>query len=343
MTSDGSSTFYDSVPASANQAEENKIVRKALTNLPEPFLSGLKLNADISLYRYDEKANPPTATELIFNTIDENDVVWIATDIDGWWTLPEPEVPDLPRGWGDGSYDAIGRWANRILTLDGSFLPQKPEDAPAARNKLMDALSVMVKTKTAGYLIVNEPDGSGGYTRISAKVRLSGAPSIVSVNARGRHDFSIGLKAVDPVKYEFVAGDPDGYRVMPITPVNGIASVPIFNYGNTAVPIIIELSAGFQVTNSSIGSCPRIENFPNKIDIIRGTDSNVRLEIDTYNREALEVTYDGADVDLVENGRSSLPVIVDWIYLEPGPNTITLARFPANSSCNIYYKSGWIG
>jgi hypothetical protein len=431
------STFYDSVGPTDNQAKENKLVRKALTRLPEPFLSGLKLNQDISLYRYDEKTD--TATELILNTIDDNDVVWIASDIEGWWTLPEPEVPDLPRGWGDGSYDAIGRWTNRIMTLVGSFLPQRPEDAPAARDKLLDALSVMVKTKSSGYLIVTdfdqpiqiydaqeqadprtvvfttpnvsgiapgdyvrvsgikydteiqpnaannfnstasgflvtavEPGGIGvapsvtidrgeklgNYTggafpgggtikkivvRISAKVRLSGAPQITSVNARGRHDFSIGLRAVDPVKYEFVSGDPDGYRVIPVTPINGSASVSVFNYGNTAVPIIIELSSGFEVANSNIGSCPRIENFPQVIDIIKGTDPDVRLEIDTYNREVLKVTYDGEDVELVENGRASIPVIVDWIYLEPENNTLTFARFPAGSSCNIYYKSGWIG
>lgn len=338
-------TFYDSIGPLDNQERENKIVRKALTALPEPFLSGLKLKADISLYRYDEKTD--TATELIFNTIDENDVVWVVSDIDGWWTLPEPELPDLPRGWGDGSYDAIGRWVNRILTLNGSFLPQVPEDAPTARTKLIDALSVMVKSKSAGYLIVNEPNPSGGFTRRSAKVRLSGTPLITSVNARGRHDFSIGLKAVDPIKYEFVAGDPDGYQIEPISvgAGGGAASVAISNTGNTPVPIIIELSAGFTVSNPEPLSAPRITNATNEqfIDIIKSTPANTRLEIDTYNREVLLVTYDEGVVDNVENGRSNLPIIVDWIYLEPGVNTITLERFPANSTCNIYYKSGWIG
>ena len=324
--------YYDGVDATTNQAEQNRVVRTALTAYPEPYITGLKLNGDIALYRTD------TETELTLNTIDSNDVVWVVRDIEGWWTLPEPELPDLPRGWGDGSYDAIGRWANRLITLNGSFLTQEPEDAATARNTLMNYLSPMVKTTTAGYLIVTED----GTTKKAAKVRLSGAPQITSVNARGRHDFSIGLKAVDPIKYEFVDGDPDGYQATVITSSGSTITETITNSGNTAVPVIFEISANFP--NPSAPSYASIYNSDRdeRITILEGTDADVKLEIDTYNREVLEVDY-SVSTPAVTNGRSKVSVLVDWIYLDPGTNDIVLTGFPNGTSCTVYHRSGWIG
>ena len=325
--------FYDSVNPTVNQENENKVVNTALTALPTPFISGMKLEGGIRLY------NPATDTSLVLNTIDSNNVVWVVRDIEGWWTLPDPELPDLPRGWGDGSYDAVGRWANRLITLNGTFLPQGPSDVATARNALFDMISPMVKTQTAGYLIVTED----GTTQKAAKVRLSGSPLITSVNARGRHDFAIGLKAVDPIKYEFVDGDPDGYQNTTITESSGSGTTTITNSGNAAVPIIIETSAQFTIPDSN--NPPTITNTTSDqtITIIGATAANHKLEIDTYNREALDVTYSGSTVTNTENGRSKVSVLIDWIYLEPGTNTIEIAEFPTGGSVTIYYRSGWIG
>ena len=324
--------FYDSVEPTTNQERENRLVNRSLTSLPEPFISGLKLDADIALYRTSDQS------ELTLNTIDENNAIWVVSDIDGWWNVPQLELPDLPRGWGDGSYDGIGRWTNRLLTLTGSFLVQDPDDAPAARDKLIEYLSPLVKTDGAGYLIVDE-----GGRRLATKVRLSGPPSIISVNARGRHDFTVGLKAVDPLKYEFVAGDPDGYDSETITTTSGSGSATITNSGNAPVPIIIELSDGFSIPSSS--NPPTITNADSdqSITVIGATEANHRLEIDTYNREVLDVTYSGSTVTNVANGRSKASVLIDWIYLNPGTNDIELTNFPTGGTATIYYRSGWIG
>lgn len=339
VDSDGDGLIEFSEDAnSISQARENKIVRKALTAMPEPFLSGLKLEGEIQLY------NPTEDTTLTLNTIDANDVVWVVTDIDGWWTLPEPEVPDLPRGWGDGSYDAVGRWANRILNLTGAFLPQGPEDAFRARSTLIDILSPMVKTQGAGYLLVQEDDLDNPGQKITkaAKVRLSGPPLITSTNARGRHDFSIGLKAVDPIKYEFVSGDPDGYTTETINSSSSWEAT-IVNKGNVAVPIIIEISGISSVTDPDYP--PTITNDANDqiIELAGGVDSGHKLEIDTYNREVLDVTYTLGAVTNVANGRAKLPVLVDWIYLEPGSNRLYVTNEVSGSEWVIYYRSGWIG
>jgi hypothetical protein len=331
-------TFYDSVEPTTNQELENKLVRTALTKLPEPFLSGLKLKGDIAMYNTD------TQEELTLNTIDDNDVVWVVSNIEGWWTLPENELPDLPRGWGDGSYDAIGRWSNRLITLDGSFLPQRPEDAYAARAKLIDFLSPLVKTQGAGYLIVDEP-GPTGVIRKSAKVRLSGVPIISSTLARGRHDFSIGLKAVDPIKYEFVSvgatPDPDGYDTKIIN-ASTSWSGDVTNKGNIPVPVIFEISSLTSIPSASDPPTITLADTEDSIVIIGSVPANTRLEIDTYNREVLAVDY-SVTTPAVSNARSKASVLIDWIYLQPGENTIELTGFPTGSSCTVYFKSGWIG
>lgn len=316
------SNFYDpTLNLNPNvQAEENKLVNKALTKYPVPYFSGLKLQADIKL------------GDLVLNTIDNDNVVWVCTDIEGWWNFPDPEVPDLIRGWGDGSYDARGRWAARLMTLRGVFLTQDPSQVPAARAKLIEAADLVYK---GGWLTVNEGPWKGSF------VRLSGRPEIATISPRGRTEFAIGLRAADPIKYEFIEGVEDGYRTATLTPSS--PTVSINNIGNTTVPILIELSKGFTVSNPS--NPPTITNSATdqEMRIIGGTTATNQLEIDTYNREVLDVEYDDGEVLTVENGRAKVAVLSDWIYLQPGVNTLAITRFPAGSTCTIYYRSGWIG
>lgn len=320
--------FYDQAQDSLGrtQDEENKLVNTALTKYPAPYLSGLKLNEDVVF------------NDLVLNKIDDNGVVWVVTDIIGWWTLPEPELPDLPRGWGDGSYDAKGRWANRIITLNGSFMPQRPEDAAAARNELIQAANLI---KTGGWLIVYE-DGTNVNGK-AAYVRLSGSPQITSVNARGRHDFSIGLKAVDPIKYEYVDGNSDGYNSTTIT-LGGQATIE--NTGNVPVPVVFALTGGVGASDSNYWSI--INNTTaESINLVSSVSSSDVLEIDTYNREIIKVTPVQNGDDIVVNARNKAEVLVDWMYLEPGNNVIkyeTDNNTVSNSySCQILWRSGWIG
>lgn len=314
------------------QADENKVVNTSLTKLPQPYISGLKLNADVVI------------NGLTLNTIDNNDVVWVVSDIEGWWTLPDSELPDLPRGWGDGSYDAVGRYANRIITLTGSFLPQSPEDAAAARDELIRAINLV---KVGGWLVVYEdkleyPERNGK----AAYVRLSGVPQITSANARGRHDFSIGLKAVDPLKYEYVDGNPDGYQSANVTLGS---STTVTNTGNVPVPAIFVLTGGVSASANVIWTItntpPAVGDDAESINLVGSVANTQVLEIDTYNREILLVTPGTPDV--VVNGRNKAEILVDWIYLKPGVNTITFARTggtgSSSNNCQILWRSGWIG
>ena len=309
--------YYEPSVDQANQANENRLVRKALTQLPEPYISGLKLNADIEL------------NGLILNTIDANNVVWVVSDIDGWWNVPDPEVPDLPRGWGDGSYGAVGRWAARDMTLTGSFLTQEPAQVEVARNTLIEACDMV---KTGGWLIVNEPT-----TTKASYVRLSDRPYLQTVRARGRTDFSIGLRAVDPIKYEWVDGNEDGYEYVDI---NSGSTGSVVNSGNVPVPLVFEISGALTSTASNTTAIINTTS-GDQIDIVSTLDSDQTLEIDTYNREIIVV--DGATVT---NGRSKAAVLIDWIYAAPGTSVISFedtSNASSTAACRVYWRSGWIG
>ena len=210
-----------------NQREENNIVDRSLSPLPQPHLTGMKLQGDIAL------------GEFLFNTIDEYGVVWVITDIDGWWQHPEPDMPDIPRGFGDGSYDIKGRYQARIVNLQGSFLTPNPSLVEAARDRLIAATNLVYR---GAWL----KTGIESDNKRSSFVRLSGSPSIETVTARGRTDFSIGLKAADPIKYAWNDSDPDGYETVEVPATNrttGATGVEtVTNIGNVDVPVNFEIS-----------------------------------------------------------------------------------------------------
>lgn len=321
------------------QADENKLVNLALSKLPIPYISGLKLEADISI------------GSLVLNAIDtEGDttgVVWVCTDLDGWWNIPDPEFPELTRGWGDGSYDASGRYAARLITLNGSFLTQTPDQVEAARKKLIEAIDLVYR---GANLKVNEETRTrnlnGSYTATAspkvAFVRISGRPSIMSTKARGRHDFSIGLKAPDHVKYEYLEAT---YRTATLS--RG-SNTTITNTGNTRTPFIFEITG-----TTASGEKLTIQNEYQKdgvtvTETITGivkTGSSYTTEIDTYNRNVLRVTRSGGGaVTSTVTARGDVDAYVDWLQLYPGNNKITFSSTGSSTvSCKINYRSGWIG
>ena len=207
------------------QAQETKKVDKGLSPVPYPKITGLKLDAGISL------------GSLILNTIDENGVVWVCTDIEGWWNHPEPDIDDIPRGYGDGSYDVRGRYQARQLTLNGVFLVPDASYVAAARSKLIENTDLVY---TGNWLITNENPPKASY------VRLSGRPEITTVNPRGRTEFSIGLRAPDPLKYEWFAGNELGYRSVVIPGQSASPSVSgegsVVNTGNAYAPVVLEIT-----------------------------------------------------------------------------------------------------
>jgi len=211
--------FFESI----TQDEETTNVNKSLSPVPYPEITGMELNADITL------------NGLIFNTIDEDGVLWVCTDLTGWWGNSEPEVANIPRGLGDGSYDVRGRYAAREVQFSGVFLPPNKELISKAREKLISAIDLV---KTNGWLIVDEEPPRASL------VRLIDRPEIFTVNARGRTEFSFTLRASDPIKYEWIYNDRDGRNVQQID-MN--TNFNLVNEGNSPVPAVFEMRGPMEV------------------------------------------------------------------------------------------------
>lgn len=207
-----------------NQAQKNNAMDRSLAPLPYPNLTGAKLQGDIVL------------GDFVFNTIDEFGVVWVVTDIKGWWQPPSADTPDIARGYGDGSYDVQGRYNARDLSFEGSILVPDPELLESARDRLIAATNLVY---TGAWL------KTGLGPRRSAWVRLSGDVEIETTTARGRADFSVGLRAPDPIKYDWNDTEPDGYTVIEIPAKNvntgTSGSDTVVNIGNYEVPVYIEV------------------------------------------------------------------------------------------------------
>ena len=307
-----------------NQREENNTVDRGLIPLPQPHLTGMKLQGDIAL------------GEFLFNTIDQYGVVWVVTDIAGWWQHPEPDMPDIPRGFGDGSYDIKGRYQARIVTLTGSFLTPSPSLVEAARDRLIAATNLVYK---GAWL----KTGIESDNKRSSFVRLSGAPSIQTVTARGRTDFSIGLKAADPIKYAWNDSDPDGYERVEIPATNrttGATGVQtVTNIGNVDVP------ANFEISGPITGPARVYNRTTDKllyiVSNLRGrlTSSIVNKQVD-FNEDTLEdiVTLTTTTAhgllqgDTVEiSGLAESDLNGDFLITEvPTSTTFKYSLFPLN-------------
>jgi hypothetical protein len=191
------------------QEVKNQAVNIALTKLPQPHLTGMKLKGDVRI------------NGLTLNSIDENDIVWVCREIEGWWNLSSVESPDIPRGLDDGSYNVRGRKAARSLTLEGSILVPDPMWTPIARQKLLETFDLVYE---GTWLYVDESPTKAAY------VRLVGQPTVTNVSARGRIDFSIPLRAGDPIKYDWQETNANGYTAVGLS--NLIAN-PSFEGGST--------------------------------------------------------------------------------------------------------------
>lgn len=200
--------------------------------------------------------------------------------------------------------------------------------AAAARQTLIEATDLVYK---GAILKVNEP----GTTK-SSFVRISGKPIIKSVNARGRMDFSIQLKAADPIKYEYLTES--GYRTISIA--QGNTGVSVTNTGNTRTPVIFQL--GGTITGGSLtNQYTSPYTGASVTDTIGGINKNWTgtFQIDTYNRTMLRTVDSGP----VEQARSYANTLVDWIYIYPGSNTVKFLGSGTSPTCTMYWRSGWIG
>jgi len=209
-------------------ADEAYSVNRGLQNLESNEIEKLRLRGDVVL------------GDFIFNTIDSSGVVWVLTDIENWWAPPPADVDVIERGFGDGAYEVAGRYNSRPLVIEGVFLAPDPALVEAARDRLIQACDLV---RTGAWLKTGTNPIRASY------VYLSGDVSIDTVNTRGRTEFSIGLRAPDPIKYSWNETAPDGYDFAEIPVKNSELGYDgqgvVQNSGNYNVPCIMEVTGPF--------------------------------------------------------------------------------------------------
>lgn len=287
---------------------------------------------------------------LVMNTMDAAGVVWVVSDIEGWWTTPEPDVPDVSRAWFDGSYETRGRYSSRTFTLAGSFIPRSPKDVAGARDRLIRAVNLC---HHGGWFMTHETLDGARQTK-GAKVWLAGQPLIATNGANGKTDFSIALRAPDSLKYGIKDAKPPGYnsnRLLttsssyPERPypksypwkypdaVFGSTNVTLFNEGNASSWPIIRLAGP---TNGAVNVFN--ENTGQQLRITRKLYAGEILEIDCFTRQ---VTLNGQG-----NFRFYLDIDVDWLMLQPGGNRFWFSEEvigTIRTELEILWRSSWIG
>jgi hypothetical protein len=218
------------------------------------------------------------------------------------------------------TYQSVG-------TPIGGLLPEKNYYVRTTPTPNTLTLSLTEGGETVEILPVFEQGITHSFAVFEGKtsyVRISGRPDIETVGARGRTNFSIGLRAADPIKYEVIGNDYEAGRTVTVS-----GSATIVNTGNTRVPVFIRVSgaatSSAQITNTTTSQT---------IGFAQSKSSGPVLEIDTYNREVLLDTS-----GTITNGRQFIKTLADWIYLEPGPNSFT----SSGATFVVEYRSGWIG
>ena len=273
-----------------SEAQHQHAQQRGLSAYPQDTIGGLQLNADIIL------------GDLVFNTIDENDILWVCSDLAGWWGQSEPDITDIKRGVEDGSYDVTGRYNARSIVLTGSFLLPDPALLGKARDILVTATNLVRK---GAWLRTNEEPTRAAY------VHLTGKPNIETVNARGRTDFSFTLRAADPIRYEWNDEDPQGLSsdILAVDPqVTNLAINPSFE----------------RLAASTVVSANYIQNPTGDGTISSFQDSTLAVDPITSSR-AYRFTTDVATVDstfnLAAQRPSAAPGQVWWsrarLHLDP--------------------------
>lgn len=296
--------------------------------------------------------------DMIFNTIDSLGTVWTVSDIDGWWTLPDAQVPSQVRSREeDGSYDDSGRYLARELMFSGVFLPRTPDLVEASRARLIKQLDAVRNTVS---LRVDETPPR------RLDVRLAGKSSIQTIRQSGLSEFAIQLRAPDPVKYGLTPmrqldgseavrigpGAPSGTRAYPrdydadtdnlreYGPPGSPNEITIVNEGTYTSPPIIRVDG--PVVNPLI----ELSNWSGKTK--EEPTETMGFTIMLQEGQFLEI--DVREKTVLLNGSSSrrgtMTFNSDWFYLRPGANTIRYTAFSAASgttSMAITAYSAWLG
>jgi hypothetical protein len=269
---------------------------------------------------------------ITFNTISEDECIWIITDLDGWWGLPDPELEDDTRPSSEeGSYDVTGRYSGRNITLAGYIVPTAFEKTDVnavvvARRALNRALQLV---RSVGVLSVDEADG----TKTSA-VQVVGRPLTRFNNLNNTLEFNVQLRASDPRKYS-----PD--ELMTTVTLTWLANLRMYprDYTWTYAPwttqemVVVNdgsADADFTLSFSGLVVNPKITHL----------ESGSVLELDANIPSGSVVYLNTLNQTVLLNNRTPLKRALargsEWFKLVPGENHLTVeGRVPLEASPQV--------
>lgn len=168
----------------------------AYTGRSPKLVGGLCLTEDINV------------NGLLLNHRDNNNTIWLCTNIEGWWTLPPSEIPDVPRPYWDGSMLTTGRYLARTITISGVFMPPHPSLVWYNRDALLRVSSAV---RGVGLLAMcgNEdpvishattPDHPFLDPPKMTLIQTNDVPLIETVKANGFTQFELSFRCVNPTK-----------------------------------------------------------------------------------------------------------------------------------------------
>jgi DNA-binding transcriptional regulator YdaS (Cro superfamily) len=337
-----------------------------LTEEPKSTIgSFFKLLGDFTIAHINGTQDIETAdVKLVLNDYDDDGTLWIVSDVIGWWTTPEPDVPDNERGWSDGSYLDTGRYKARVFTVTGSYQPAVNNGyyIQRARDRLLRA--VATARRTGVVFIAKESDstapppyGDDNYTTIAkyATVVPSGQPLIATSTISGKTDWAVSFRAPDPVKYSVEPAPVELFEAEPIPYTTFASTYPLYsdsiasgltysqvqgsfdsvnvnNIGNYRTPVTITITGPVDVVPLAITNTTTNQTITLTQTLLAGEV----LEINTATRR---VALDG-EIDY----RYYLAPDIDWIYVAPGVNTFQSdASSNPSSSISLTFRHGWIG
>jgi len=151
---------------------------------------------------------------LLLNHRDNNNTIWICSEIEGWWTLPPVEIPDVAKPFWDGSLLTTGRYTNRTVTISGIFIPPDPSLVWYNRDAILRAAGIV---RGVGLLAMcgNESPSNPRMIRDANNkaipnpfydppkmtlIQTSDVPLIRTIKPNGLTEFSLSFRCMNPAK-----------------------------------------------------------------------------------------------------------------------------------------------
>jgi hypothetical protein len=141
---------------------------------------------------------------LLLNHRDRNGTIWLCTEVEGWWTLPPSEIPDVPKPFWDGSLLTTGRYLPRTITISGCFIPPDPSLVWYNRDAILRVSSIVRGIGLLAMCGNQSPEIKPDSTFFDAPkmtiIQMNDVPLIETIRPNGFTQFSLSFRCVNPTK-----------------------------------------------------------------------------------------------------------------------------------------------